>query len=128
MQASSTGSSGRRRIALVWSANCVSTPSTTRMALVEPSTANVNSSGSPGFRLVAVPATWMAAMARTLSSVMFCGRLRRTCRLFHSRRAARSSLVSKLCAVSPGPGTLCARVPAGIVTGSTWLVSSVQAR
>ena len=37
---------------------------------------------------------------------------------FHSTRASTASTVSKLCACSSCPGTLCTRVPAAIVTGA----------
>jgi hypothetical protein len=41
-------------------------------------------------------------------------------------RAASGSLVSNDCGSSPGPGTLCARVPAGMT--SSWPASSVKAK
>ncbi len=42
------------------------------------------------------------------------GRVRRGFRLFQMPFAGSVTLVSKYCAVSPVPGTLCARVPSGI--------------
>jgi len=50
---------------------------------------------------------------------------------FHSARAGTASTVSKVCAVSSWPGTLCTRVPTGMVTGSRAMpgaLVSVKAR
>ena len=85
---------------------------------------------SPGFTLLPTPAS-SSAVSRN------CGRQGAsawTGIAFHSTRAAIASTVSKVCGFSSGPGTLCTRVPTGIVTGAAAAAalpgasSSVKAR
>jgi hypothetical protein len=59
-----------------------------------------------------------------------CGTVWRVRISFHAGRAASGSTVSNVCGRSPGPGTLCTRVPGSSVTssGAPGAVSRVKAR
>ena len=69
---------------------------------------------SPGCRPVAVPAmcSVVCPVAKPLATA------RCTPNAFHSTRAMIAATVSKVSASSPGAGTLCTRVPTGMVTGA----------
>ncbi|MCY1338979.1 hypothetical protein D9M69_248510 [compost metagenome] len=69
---------------------------------------------SPGCRPVARPASHSA-----VSPDCGCqGRAVCTGMAFHAARAGAGAVVSKVCACSPWPGTLCTRVPTGMTMGS----------
>ena len=57
---------------------------------------------------------WIIADGTPGAGVITVGRVSRGASEFHTSRASNAALVSKYCGLSPAPGTLCARVPAGI--------------